>query len=148
MVNISALVKQVLENVPERTREVVSRRFGLATGAPETLEKIGENLKITRERVRQIEKSGLTQLVKKLPKDINEFFHIADDHLKTFKGVREEDRFLRELSYLLREEPSRLLQIRFLLFLDKRMFYYPDDQTRRAFWSNDQRAARRVMSFL
>jgi DNA-directed RNA polymerase delta subunit len=28
------------------------------------------------------------------------------------------------------------------------MFYYPDDQTRRAFWSNDQIAARRVMSFL
>ena len=148
MINVSALVKQILGTLPDRTRGILSRRFGLISGAPETLEKIGANLSITRERVRQIEKSGFALLVKKLPKEMDGFFHIADDHLKTFRGVREEGRFLRELSYLLHEDDSRSLQIRFLLFLDKRMFYFPDDRAYRAFWSNDQKAARKVIGFI
>jgi DNA-directed RNA polymerase delta subunit len=148
MVNVSALVKQILGIVPERTREILSRRFGLQTGSPETLEKIGATLSITRERVRQIEKSGLAILMKKLPKEMDAFFKVADEHFKSFRGVREEDRFLRELSYLFHEDSSRLLQIRFLLFLDKRLFYFPEDKTYRAFWTNDQKAARKVISFV
>jgi hypothetical protein len=42
-----------------RVREVIERRFGLKTGETETLESIGKNYGITRERVRQIEDNGL-----------------------------------------------------------------------------------------
>ena len=42
-----------------RVREVIERRFGLKTGKTETLESIGKNYGITRERVRQIEDNGL-----------------------------------------------------------------------------------------
>ncbi|HPJ80196.1 MAG TPA: sigma factor-like helix-turn-helix DNA-binding protein [Candidatus Portnoybacteria bacterium] len=42
-----------------RTREVVERRFGLKDGKIETLEAIGKNYGITRERVRQLEENGL-----------------------------------------------------------------------------------------
>jgi hypothetical protein len=45
----------------EREREIVSRRFGLFD-RKETLEQIGEMLGITRERVRQLEKSVVTRL--------------------------------------------------------------------------------------
>ena len=45
----------------EREREIVSRRFGLFDRR-ETLEQIGELLGITRERVRQLEKSVVTRL--------------------------------------------------------------------------------------
>ncbi len=45
----------------EREREIIGRRFGLFD-RKETLEQIGEMLGITRERVRQLEKSVLTRL--------------------------------------------------------------------------------------
>ena len=57
-----ALVKAVLETIDrEREREIVARRFGLFD-RKETLEQIGELLGITRERVRQLEKSVVTRL--------------------------------------------------------------------------------------
>ncbi len=45
-----------------RVREVIERRFGLKSGEVETLESIGKSFGITRERVRQIEESGLRVL--------------------------------------------------------------------------------------
>ena len=49
--------------VPQpRMRHVLSRRFGLDGEAPQTLEDLGTDLGITRERVRQIETRALRQL--------------------------------------------------------------------------------------
>src|SRR5882762_5808586 len=56
------LVSDVLATIErDREREIVSRRFGLFD-RKETLEQIGEMLGITRERVRQLEKSVVTKL--------------------------------------------------------------------------------------
>jgi RNA polymerase sigma factor (sigma-70 family) len=52
----------VLDDLAENERLVLRRRFGLEGDAPETLETIGRRLKLTRERVRQIEASGLRKL--------------------------------------------------------------------------------------
>jgi DNA-binding phage protein len=58
----SQLVKNVLNSIDrEREQEIISRRFGLFE-RKETLEQIGEMLGITRERVRQLEKSVITRL--------------------------------------------------------------------------------------
>jgi len=42
-----------------KVREVIERRFGLRSGKTETLEAIGRDYSITRERVRQLEENGL-----------------------------------------------------------------------------------------
>lgn len=56
------LVSSVLKSIDrEREREIIARRFGLFE-RKETLEQIGEMLGITRERVRQLEKSVVTRL--------------------------------------------------------------------------------------
>lgn len=56
------LVTDVLATIDrEREREIIARRFGLFD-RKETLEQIGEMLGITRERVRQLEKSVITKL--------------------------------------------------------------------------------------
>jgi DNA-binding phage protein len=56
------LVTTVLNSIDrEREREIIARRFGLFE-RKETLEQIGEMLGITRERVRQLEKSVVTKL--------------------------------------------------------------------------------------
>ena len=52
----------VLDDLAANERTVLRRRFGLEDDLPETLEAIGRRLNLTRERVRQIEASGLRKL--------------------------------------------------------------------------------------
>jgi RNA polymerase primary sigma factor len=61
----SARAKEIasaLEELDPRMRHVLFRRFGLDGEAPQTLEDLGADLGITRERVRQIENRALRQL--------------------------------------------------------------------------------------
>jgi len=51
-----------VDMLPERQRQVIERRYGLRGGEPETLEAIAADLKLTRERVRQIQSEGLIRL--------------------------------------------------------------------------------------
>ena len=55
-------VRRAVAKLPERQRDVISLRFGLAGGEPTSLEQIGKELGITRERVRQIEADALRRL--------------------------------------------------------------------------------------
>ena len=52
----------VLEELSERERTVLQRRFGLSGAEPRTLEQVGSELGLTRERIRQIEAKALAKL--------------------------------------------------------------------------------------
>jgi RNA polymerase primary sigma factor len=52
----------VFDDLAENERLVLRRRFGLEGNSPETLEAIGRQMGLTRERVRQIEAAGLRKL--------------------------------------------------------------------------------------
>jgi RNA polymerase primary sigma factor len=58
----SQALKEALEALTERERQVVVLRYGLADAEPKTLEEIGRRLGLTRERVRQIELDSLKRL--------------------------------------------------------------------------------------
>jgi RNA polymerase primary sigma factor len=58
----SQALKEALEALGERERQVVVLRYGLADAEPKTLEEIGRRLGLTRERVRQIELDSLKRL--------------------------------------------------------------------------------------
>jgi len=55
-------VDRVLSNLQDRERRVLELRFGLFDGRPRTLEEIGGELNLTRERIRQIERKALGRL--------------------------------------------------------------------------------------
>jgi len=55
-------IEQLLESVAEREKVVLNLRFGIIDGKPYTLAKVAKVLKISRERVRQIEKEALKKL--------------------------------------------------------------------------------------
>ena len=57
-------VKELLETLSDRERQVIRLRYGLDDEKPHTLEEIGEILGVTRERVRQIEARALEKLRK------------------------------------------------------------------------------------
>jgi hypothetical protein len=76
--NAIKVVNHLFDDLLERERDVLSRRFGLHGDKSETLEKIGGLHKLTRERVRQIEATS----IKKLKKLDN-----LDQYLETIKNV-------------------------------------------------------------
>lgn len=79
------VVNDILATIErEREREIISRRFGLFDRR-ETLEQIGELLGITRERVRQLEKSVLTRL--KHQAEQSELPHIVDVQDKLIEAL-------------------------------------------------------------
>lgn len=55
-------LREVLRELSDKEREVLTMRFGLDDDEPRTLREIGEKLGISRERVRQIESQALTKL--------------------------------------------------------------------------------------
>lgn len=54
-VDLKALTEALLTTLDARSRDIVSRRYGITSGVRETLESIGQEYGITRERVRQIQ---------------------------------------------------------------------------------------------
>jgi RNA polymerase primary sigma factor len=58
----SQALQAALSALPERELEVVTMRYGLGGTEPKTLEEIGRQLGLTRERVRQIEIDSLRRL--------------------------------------------------------------------------------------
>ena len=55
-------VRELLDTLTERERQVVRMRYGLGEEKPQTLEEIGSALGVTRERVRQIEARAMEKL--------------------------------------------------------------------------------------
>ncbi len=52
----------VLKTLTPREEKVLSLRFGLEDGNPKTLEEVGKEFNVTRERIRQIEAKALRKL--------------------------------------------------------------------------------------
>jgi RNA polymerase primary sigma factor len=59
---LSAAVNEALDELSEREQEIVRMRFGLDDGQARTLEEVGKEFGVTRERVRQIEAKTLAKL--------------------------------------------------------------------------------------
>lgn len=91
--NAIHLVNDLFSDLMERERDILTRRFGLGGEKNETLEKIGQMHKLTRERVRQIENAS----IKKIKRLDN-----LGEYLQILKGVV--DNLLREHGGFLRRD--------------------------------------------
>ncbi len=59
---LSSEVDRLLSSLSHREREILRMRYGLDRGEPRTLEEVGTELHLTRERIRQIERNALAKL--------------------------------------------------------------------------------------
>ena len=59
---LKAKLADVLDSLTERERKVLELRFGLLDGYSRTLEEVGKQFKVTRERIRQIEAKALRKM--------------------------------------------------------------------------------------
>ena len=55
-------IEEILGDLNERERYIIRQRFGLDDGHPRTLEEVGKEMGVTRERIRQIEAKALRKL--------------------------------------------------------------------------------------
>ena len=69
-------IYEILDNLEEREKDILLRRYGLSGYDIHTLEQVGEAFNITRERVRQIEKKTLAKLRKKYDKELNNSMYV------------------------------------------------------------------------
>ena len=103
-INLSILpreaVRLILNKLPSRRmKDVISKRFGLKGGKRLTLEAIGKEYKITRERVRQIEVDALKHLRKEENRgELAPLLKSVEDHIKNHGEVMAENIMLSGLA--------------------------------------------------
>jgi len=69
--NLKEQLELILSSLTDREAKVIQRRFGLRDGNEHTLEEVGQEFQVTRERIRQIEAKALRKLKKKAKKLVN-----------------------------------------------------------------------------
>ncbi len=140
------LTKKLLGNLQDRSRYVVVNRFGLeGDGERRTLDSIGQEYKITRERVRQIENFALQAIRKS--SSFNEAKQIFDEMaeiMQTLGGVVEEKHLLDHMSN------DRLTQnhVHLYLVLGDQFSKIKDDEHFKTHWVVDQDTSEAVKKIL
>ena len=81
-------VDKVLSTLEPREADIIRLRFGLEGRDPQTLEEVGEQIGITRERVRQLQE----QAIRQLRKNMNKF-----EKQRTWEEIQEEKGLRKEL---------------------------------------------------
>ena len=61
-IDVSNCLQRSISRLPDREGRILSLRYGFFDGVPRTLEEIGEEFNLTRERIRQLEKLALCRL--------------------------------------------------------------------------------------
>lgn len=103
MFNPNQTIIEVLESAinNQRAKDVIMRRFGIFDGNRQTLEEIGQQYGITRERVRQIEASGLEALSQpEIISSLEPHFTFVKSHLEEHGGLKREEKLLEDLAYI------------------------------------------------
>lgn len=131
----------LLKKLPSRRmRNVIEKRFGLKGGKKKTLEAIGKEYKITRERVRQIEQDALKHLSR--PEDqreIEPLLHSLKEHIRDHGGVVAENHFSEMLS-----SPQRAPHLAFLLEIGEPFLRMPESDAFHPCWTTDKELAVKV----
>lgn len=93
------LVNGLISYLPERSQEILSKRFGFYGEKPQTLDKIGKDYNITRERIRQIISDAVKKISKK--ETNQEFANIEEKISFTIKennGIIRQDKAVEKLA--------------------------------------------------
>ncbi|MBI4836809.1 MAG: hypothetical protein HY813_00160 [Candidatus Portnoybacteria bacterium] len=110
MFNPHQTILDILEGQFEtgRTKDVILRRFGLTDGRRQTLESVGRDYGITRERVRQIESNGLKALSgPEVVVELKPAFEMIKNHLSEHGDLKREERLLDDLVCVCEAKPGR-----------------------------------------
>lgn len=127
-------VLEHLSKLPSREREILIGRHGLGQEKPLTLEKIGRNLKLTRERVRQIEKGALRKLQNiPLSPNLEKAAELIYQLIET-RGKILRESLLMELLQISHSLPYARRGVTFILNINPRFNLFPESDHHYQSW--------------
>lgn len=125
--NTRKVSKDLLNKLSSRSRDVIQRRYGLEQSEQETLASIGDDYGVTRERIRQIEESALSELKSEgVPSQIERHFK---KEVKKFGELKREDKLLQHL------DSNYTNEVHFLLTLGDGFEKKKEDQELHTLWT-------------
>lgn len=127
------LVSNLLDQLKERDKEILQKRFGLNSMEIETLEAIGKKFNLTRERVRQIEKDGLISLRKKGFPTLDAAVQMIFDMIVEHGNIISED-FLIQTLLINKSTDKDSQAVKFLLNLGNQFNYLKENNQYLASW--------------
>ncbi len=143
MTYLDGILRDALADFSPKQREVIRGRFGLdRSGTRRTLQEIGDDLELTRERVRQIEKKTREALADVLAGLLQDFLADAYVILKERGGYAHGEQFLADLERkgLVDSVQQCANKLHFVLEVSNGApFYFPGDRDVEAFWYLDER---------
>jgi len=142
-VNYSQTYQKFTKGLSPKTKDIFDRRFGVKTGAPETLEAIGQTLGITRERVRQIEEAGFNYVRKNNQNALDAIYADFADYFKEQGGFKKEENVLEELG-----GKNQRPYVLFLLTLGEQFSKVCEKKDYHYFWSTLPDAQNKVKAIL
>ena len=140
-------VQNILNLLPERKAEILALRFGLKNMKINTLNEIGLKFKVTRERVRQIERESFDFILKnELPDCIKSFNRSIKNIIKKNNNFVEEEKLVK----LLQEEYgiANVNIIRFLLNLNNEVYFSRNNFNFKQFWVLDKSTIKELKNLL
>lgn len=143
-IDLNNLVLGMVKKLPKRPQEVIIKRFNLDGGGVRTLDEIGKDYGVTRERVRQIEAEGMDKL-KIIGKDsgIDQVFEYIQKTIEEHGGIMSEDSIMeclfgdeagaginRQLTFLILSLDEKIKTTKEIK-VHKKIYFYDDEHVQR-----------------
>jgi|SRR3989338_2508217 len=149
--NITKVVSQLVGVLNTRSKDVISRRFGLKTGRKETLDSIGKGYGITRERVRQIEAVALKQMRSSLDNGFNKliepYVNLATSILEEYGGTMRDSHFFEQYFGTIKDKNS-IAALTLLLTLNHSPINLPEDDNLNGHWTLTKDSSQKAVSLV
>lgn len=143
-IDLNSLILEMVNKLSKRPQEVIVMRFNLDGKGVRTLDQIGKDYGVTRERVRQIESEGITKL-KGIGKDhnIDQVFDYIQNAIEEHGGIMSEESIAeylfgneansginRQLTLLILSLDERIKNMKEIK-VHKKIYYYEDEHVNR-----------------
>ncbi|MEK9186231.1 MAG: sigma factor-like helix-turn-helix DNA-binding protein [Patescibacteria group bacterium] len=143
---VNQIIKQLLNGLPDRQREVLELRYGLTRPETATLAEIGDKYGVTRERIRQLESLALRDVREVVSKtELPQFVKLVSEKLDSVGGVMKEDQLFLGLQPVVGGTPNAL---RFVLEISNAVFQHREDNHLHTFWYLNEDSKKKAASFI
>jgi len=138
VIDYQKICQELLKELPQKQKDIIFRRFGLGSSQKETLEEIGQDFNITRERVRQIEEDGLLKIKPKVAA-YKKVFQYFNQYFKKHGGLKKEEILLEDLG-----GKRYQAHIYFLLNINETFKKFSESANFYSFWAADKNSLESV----
>lgn len=140
-----SVTKRLVASLPERSKDVITSRYGLGESKSETLDAIGKRYGITRERVRQIENHAIKLIQEsEVLTGESESFEKLEQAIRDLGGILSQDTILKALA----TDKETQNHLYFMLVVGPQFQQSKDDKDFAKRWFVDSDVAKAVESAL